>query len=44
MSVTMSPTPANVPITPAPTKSTLSTNYITSFDFLSQYLYYLCDS
>ena len=38
MSVTMSPTPANVPITPAPTKSTLSTNYITSFDFLSQYL------
>jgi len=38
MAVTMSPTPAGVPITPAPTKSVLSTNYITDFDFLNQYL------
>jgi len=38
MAVTMSPTPAGVPITPAPTKAVLSTNYITDFDFLNQYL------
>lgn len=38
MAVTMSPTPAGVPITPAPTKATLSSNYITDFDFLNQYL------
>ena len=34
----MSPTPSGVPITPAPTKSVLSTNYISNFDFLNQYL------
>ena len=34
----MNPTPAGVAITPAPSKAVLSTNYITDFDFLNQYL------
>jgi hypothetical protein len=38
MAVTMNPTPAGVAITPAPSKAVLSTNYITDFDFLNQYL------
>jgi hypothetical protein len=38
MAVTMNPTPAGVAVTPAPSKAVLSTNYITDFDFLNQYL------
>jgi len=34
----MNPTPAGVAVTPAPSKAVLSTNYITDFDFLNQYL------
>jgi len=38
MAVTINPTPSGVPVTPAPSKAVLSTNYITDFDFLNQYL------